>query len=393
MLILNSDSPHNRGDRAILAGMINLIREIDPDAKISSLSQFQERDQRWFGIDFLPMSPYSTSPIDFLRLLRAARDFDFVLWGGGELLKDYTNKLSLFYWALKLWGLRIANPRLIGAFQGIGPTRAKMSKRLIVAAVNQCRVFLLRDAESAEKLAAWGAHAKLISSFDPAVLMTKPTPAETDDSTIGFGLRRWFHYRQSGWLPQKYKFWQRSRAAKQSPAELRYLDHCASLADELIERHQMAVQFFPMHMHGSENDSGFARQVIARMRHPQRTSIVESDEFSPDQYLSAIAGCRLFVASRLHSAILATVAGVPAICLYYVDKGRLFFEQLGLQRYSRSIDDMQAVNIVPELLELTDTLVAESARVQAQQAAAIAEMRSRLVADLSMAFSIAQGRP
>ena len=392
MLILNSDSPHNRGDRAILAGMINLIREIDPTAEISSLSQFQQRDERWFGINFLPMSPYSTSPVDYLRLLRAARGFDYVLWGGGELLKDYTNKLSLFYWALKLWGLRIANPRLIGAFQGIGPTSANLSKRMIITAVNQCRVFLVRDAESAEKLKDWGARTKVISSFDPAVLMTKPGVAVTVDSPIGFGLRRWFHYRQSGWLPQKYKFWQRGRAAQQSEAELRYLDHCAELADRLIERHSVDLVFFPMHMHGSENDSGFAREVIARMRYAGRTSVIAGDELSPDQYLQAIAGCRVFVASRLHSAIMATVAGVPAICLYYVDKGRLFFEQLGLQRFSRNIDEMQRAKIVPELVELTDRLVEETSEVQAQQSAAIEGMRSQLVADLRVAFEIARGR-
>ena len=44
--------------------------------------------------------------------------FDLVLWGGGEILKDYTNKLSLFYWAIKLWAVSLANPNLVGAFQG-----------------------------------------------------------------------------------------------------------------------------------------------------------------------------------------------------------------------------------------------------------------------------------
>jgi len=66
VLILNSDSPHNRGDRAILQGMVALIRDVVPNAQITSLSQFATRDQEWFGIDFLPFSPYSTSPVDYL---------------------------------------------------------------------------------------------------------------------------------------------------------------------------------------------------------------------------------------------------------------------------------------------------------------------------------------
>lgn len=390
MLILNSDSPHNRGDRAILAGMVNLIRELDPTAEITALSQFAERDSKWFGIDFLKMSPYSTSPFDFLRLLASARRFDAILWGGGELLKDYTNKLSLFYWALKIWGVRRVNRRVFGAFQGIGPTKANLSKRLIVAAVNQCEAFLVRDAESAAKLHDWGARSRVIASFDPAVLMTPPavTHPKNSSAPIGFGLRRWFHYRQSGWLPQKYKFWQRRRPDQISAAEERYIDNCARLADELIERHDAALVFFPMHMHGSENDAGFAGQVIARMRHAARTSAIDSDELSPDAYLAKIAECRFFVASRLHSAILATVANVPAICLYYVEKGRLFFEQAGQQRFALSIDQMQQSNIVSQLIEMSDRLVSESDAVRAQQRDSIAAMRVRLVADLKAALGL-----
>lgn len=393
MLILNSDSPHNRGDRAILAGMINLIREIDPGAEITSLSQFAARDREWFGIDFLPMSPYSTSPIDYLKLLGAARNFDVILWGGGELLKDYTNKLSLFYWALKVWGVRLVNPRVYGAFQGIGPTRAQISRRLITFAVNQCRTFLVRDAESAAKLTEWGARARIIASFDPAVLMTPPSTssgkqaAAQASAPIGFGLRRWFHYRQSGWLPQKYKFWQRNRSGQVSPREQRYISQCALLADFLIERHEVPLVFFPMHMHGSEDDAGFARQVIAKMKFANRTSVIDSDDLSPDDYLAKIAECRFFVASRLHSAILATVANVPAVCLYYVDKGRLFFEQVGQQRYSLSIDEMQNQNVVNDVLGLTDQLMGERAEIQQQQRVAIDAMRVRLIADLKKALA------
>ena len=98
VLIHNSDSPHNRGDRAILAGNVELVRRRWPDAEIVSLSQYPERDAAWFGIRFLPVSPYSTGIGDLFALLRAARSADVVLWGGGEILKDYTNKLGLVYW-------------------------------------------------------------------------------------------------------------------------------------------------------------------------------------------------------------------------------------------------------------------------------------------------------
>jgi polysaccharide pyruvyl transferase WcaK-like protein len=407
VLILNSDSPKNRGDRAILAGNIELIREVYPQAHIWSLSQYVERDEEWFGINFYPMSPYSVKPGDFLDLLKHAKTADLVLWGGGEILKDYTNKLSLFYWALKIWAVSRVNRNLVGAFQGIGPTSANISKRVIAFTINRCRSFLVRDAESKTKLEAWGVNIPVISSYDPAVfdvaklpsteLLTEFHSQQGIDSQFlanfaGFGLRRWFHYSHSGWLPAKMRFWAKKDAGN-TPELDTYLTNLAQLADRVIETHDVNLVFFPMHVSASENDPEFARQVIARMKNPERTTVIDGDNLSPTDYLSIIGHARFFVASRLHSAILATVAQVPALCLYYVDKGRLFFEQVGLQRFSRDIKIMLQPGVVDELSGLIDQLVSESEAVKTQQAKALEQMRGQIKQDLAIALAANGGMP
>ena len=395
VLILNSDSPKNRGDRAILAGNIELIRQVYPEAHIWSLSQYPDRDQEWFGINFHPMSPYSVKPMDFIALLGHAKHADLILWGGGEILKDYTNKLGLFYWALKLWAVSLANKNVIGAFQGIGPTSASISKRVITFTVSRCRAFLVRDAESKTKLENWGVKIPVIASFDPAVFDTaQPMSTEIWNRFVeaqgvdshflhnfaGFGLRRWFHYSHSGWLPAKFRFWAR-RDAGNTPQLDTYLTNLAALADRVVEQQDVNLVFFPMHVGGGEDDPEFGRQVVARMKHGNRTTVIDGDEISPDDYLALIGHAKFFVASRLHSAILATVANVPAICLYYVDKGRLFFEQVGQQRFSRDIKVMQQPGIVEDLARLVGQLVAESETVRAEQLAALALMRDQIKKD------------
>jgi polysaccharide pyruvyl transferase WcaK-like protein len=123
------------------------------------------------------------------------------------------------------------------------------------------------------------------------------------------------------------------------------------------------------------------------MKHGQRCSVLASDDISPVDYLTEISNCRMFVASRLHSAILATVANVPSICLYYVDKGRLFFEQLGLSHYSLSITEMQSDGVVEKLLSLSKELTAESESVKTQQRSSLEKMKGQLRTDLAAAIS------
>jgi polysaccharide pyruvyl transferase WcaK-like protein len=398
VLIHNSDSPHNRGDRAILAGNIELARRRWPGAEIVSLSQYPDRDRAWFGIRFLPISPYSTGIGDLFLLLRAARTADVVLWGGGEILKDYTNKLGLVYWLLKFLLVRLVNRHVVGAFQGIGPTSASISKRLIRATVDLTEVFIVRDEESRDKLLSWGVRTPVISSFDPAVVGTVTAPdadvlarleratgltAERLDGSIGIGVRRWFHYKRSGWIPFRFIPKAFRRSQEESADLVTYRAALADLVDTVVERWDADVVFYPMHMEASEGDAAFAREVIAGMRHGDRTFVVEADDFSPAEYAGLMSRSRLFIASRLHSAIVATIAGVPATVLYYVDKGRLFFEQIGQQRYARPIEDALTPTFVADVVASLEDLDEHRGRVVTDLAAGVTRMTDALHADFA----------
>lgn len=393
ILIHNSDSPDNRGDRAILAGVIELARRQWPGAEIWSLSTHPERDEAWFGIRFAKQSPYSTNPFEWLRLRTLARRSDVVLWGGGEIMKDYTNRLGLVYWEIKIAMLSRVNRAIVGAFQGIGPTSAQSSRRRIRRTVDHTRLFFVRDEESHDKLVSWGAKTPVIASYDPAVLLV-PTDwsaalearvaaatgldAQQLSNAIGFGVRRWFHYQRGGLIPVKFRFWQRGAQKETSPSFETYVGNLAEVADRLIERDDCDIVFFPMHIHPSEGDAEFAHQMIQRMRNPDRAIVIETDEFSPGEFAAIMGRMRLFVASRLHSAILATLAGVPSFVLYYVDKGRLYFEQLGMERWSAPIEDMLRPDAVERLGESLEHLAAATDSVRAELAERTTSMGARV---------------
>lgn len=403
ILIINSDSPNNRGDRAILAGNIELIRQTFPNAEIWSQSEYADRDELWYGIKFLPFSAYTTNPLHLIKLALFARSCDYVLWGGGEILKDYTNKIGLVYWAIKMTGIRLFNKNLYGAFQGIGPTEANISKKLIAYSVNLTKRFIVRDKESEEKLLNWGVKTPIVSSFDPAVIETA-SPLDDDtrkilkdtygiddtflNNTVGIGVRRWFHYKKSSWLPFRFKLSHQKASATPNPRLETYTKNLASLCDWIIEEHNVNITFFPMHMASSENDASFSESVIAQMKHGSKTRIIDQDTLSPQSYLNVVGRCRLFIGSRLHSSILATSANVPSIVFYYVDKGRLFFEQIGMQRFSQPIERLLKTDDFREIKDQINSLTKDSNSIKQELQHNIDTMRAEVLEDFKEGLGV-----
>jgi polysaccharide pyruvyl transferase WcaK-like protein len=381
ILLINSDLAKNRGDRAIAEGIIQLITERFPDAHITGLSEQAGRDKAWFDIDFLNQDSQSLNPIDFIKLLRAAKQADVVLWGGGEILKDYTNKLALWYWVAKICLLSRANAHIYGVFQGIGPTKAPRSRQLIATIVRRTEHFIVRDQESKDKLIAWGAPAdKITASSDPAVL-PEPSQLAKDLTTklahdsqvdeaflqnfICFGPRSWFHYKTGGVIPFRYKKRLLKLVGKElgsdSPEYTTYKQHLVSLLDELIATHDRNILLVPMHM---GEDPELCRYLLEHAAQPARIRLLQHDTYSPSELRSIMGQARAMIGFRLHSTIIATSSAVPSINLYYVDKGRLYFDQIGQNHYALPIERALDADFVQTMTALVSELLQQHDKVQ-----------------------------
>jgi polysaccharide pyruvyl transferase WcaK-like protein len=342
VLVINSDVAINRGYRAIMEGVVALIRETFPDAEITGISEMAERDANWFGISMLPQGVHSISPFDFIRLYRACKDADLVLWGGGEILKDYTNQLALWYWSLKMSILSYAASRLIGVFQGIGPTYNAKSKWLIVRTISRTNRFVVRDADSRKKLLAWGAAPeKVVASFDPAILVQEYTSRTSQDTAGPTGQpapliaamapRDWFHYRPGDRTP--HHWWSSTR---QTAANKLYRARLLEILDRLNERFGRVV-LVPMHM---TQDVDLCVRLRQQAQRPATIEILGEESLSPSDLRRALSKVRIMVAFRLHATIIASSAGVPTITYYYVDKGKAYTDQVGLHDFSRPVESL-----------------------------------------------------
>ena len=362
ILLINSDLAKNRGDRAIAEGVIDLIRRRHAGAKITGISERAERDREWFGIEFLKADVQSVNPLDWIRLGYEASRSEIVYWGGGEYLKDYTNKVTLWYWCIKVLWLRIFNRNVYGIFQGIGPTGSTISKRLIVFIVNRTRKFVLRDNESYEKLRSWGVSpSKIDTACDPAILPKPGSLSRSDiavldqlgiskqflDDFIAFAPRNWFHYRTGGILPYRYR--RLFSKGESSPRNEQY-KAALRMTVEAIAECSSNILVLPMHM---GEDVTFCDQIVGELDRRLDLKVLREDVISPRLLRTLLAAARLMVGIRLHSTIVATSGHTPSVSFYYVDKGRAYFDQLGLGQYAFPIENLlldEASTFVPETI-------------------------------------------
>jgi len=335
ILLINSDIAKNRGDRAIAEGLLKLIQTRYPGAEVTGLSERSHRDEDWYNIRFLKSDVYTLNPWHWLLLLWEAFRSDKVFWGGGEYLKDYTNKASLWYWFVKTALLKLVNRNLYGTFQGIGPTEAKSSRWFIVKIVNMTKKFIVRDKESYEKLLAWGADIDKISfSSDPAVFLeSTPNIEESIDwqatgmskldllNFIAISPRNWFHYKKGGMIPQRFK---PKVSTSDIPTENSTYKNSIIQIINFLTRHGHKVILIPMHM---SEDVSFCEEIKSSCANHE-IKILDQDTLNPEQFRYVLSKAKVMIGFRLHSNIIATSNYTPSLNYYYVDKGRAYFDQI-----------------------------------------------------------------
>ena len=361
ILMVNSDLAKNRGDRAIAEGIIQLIKAEHPGASILGISEKAERDKGWFGIDFLDMDIHSLNPVDWLRLIYQALQADRIYWGGGELLKDYTNKAALWYWVLKMASLRMVNKNIYGTFQGIGPTKASSSRFLIAWIVKRTKRFIVRDHESYTKLVLWGVpESKLLSSSDPAVLPRPPALSEDNkqalaikhinqhflDNFVAIAPRNWFHYKKNGILPSKFEI----KSKSPNERNKQYIDQLVELVTASSKTSN--VLLLPMHI---TQDVSFCEEIANRAG-CDNVKVLSEDDLSPVLLRQLLGEAKMMIGFRLHSTIIAASQNTLSISYYYVDKGRVFFDQIACSDLAFPIEKTLNKDFISSHLMLMDVM-------------------------------------
>ncbi len=293
----------NAGDEAMLAAMIEVLSELDPQVNITVISADPEDTKKRHGVN-------AVSWLSLGDITGALRSADLLISGGGSLLQNVTSGRSLYYYLGVIWlAERFGVPVMLYA-QGIGPVCGGLARFLMRRIAGGVSLITVRDSGSFEEIKNLGiTRPRVEVTADPVLAIhpvdlgigrgiLKRAKADGAKPTVGISVREW-----RGW--EHYK------------------NVIAEAADRMAEELDARIVFFPMQV---PEDVRTAEIIAAKMK---TKATVLTDEYTTSELLALAGNFDLLLAVRLHALIFAGVMGIPMVGVSYDPKIDRFLSSIG----------------------------------------------------------------
>jgi polysaccharide pyruvyl transferase WcaK-like protein/predicted TPR repeat methyltransferase len=360
ILITDSFCSSNRGDAAILDGMLTGLRE--RGACVEVVSHFPAVTNRFHDVTALDEA-------DRCGVALAVSRADLVVSCGGSFLHDlYAPNLNPRLATLHL-ATRLGKPWVIFG-QSIGPLTHPLSRKAVRDVLDGAALVCVRDVASAQVVGDLGVSAPIRVGVDAAVGGRVIPAAGGNGPLLGVTVRSWhFPGRREGPAYQE-----------------RYEAAVAQAADRWARATGGQVRFFSnCTSYGGyrQDDRVAARRVASRMQ--TDAEVVEAVDLDFATLRGECGACDLFLGTRMHSLVFATTAGVPAVGIAYEDKTWGWLAQVGLEGRGVSIEDCTGLD---ELLLRT---WAERDELRPRIVERVDALRATAEEDLDLVMRLAAG--
>ncbi len=390
ILITNAYSARNRGDGAIVLGMIVSLRRAfaneDVDLAVASADHPADGERYpvpvvpsfhslmarcsprgglqglYFLLVLLPLSLFWAAvlritglrlpiPGELGTLLEAYGRADLVVACGGGYLYTTSSRrgtvMLLVHLHSFMLGRAFGRPVYLYA-QSIGPLASPLHVRMVRAALRRVRLVEVREAWSARLVSGWNLPTPVHEAADAAFLLRPETPS-TDplgppsrSLRVGVTVRRWL---------------------RNPEAQRSYEEAVARFIEALLAAHEAEVVFLPQVTVGrsGDDDRTVARRIVERLGGPEAVRLLEADP-GPTEMLWICGRLDCLVGTRMHSNIFALSSGVPVVAVAYQPKTSGIMEQLGLGEYVLPMEDLEP----GRLLQLFESMLRDRDRIAAE---------------------------
>jgi colanic acid/amylovoran biosynthesis protein len=378
ILIVNAHSQANAGDYAIVLGQLQLLNKIFPAARLTITSRTPELDRPLLAsreVTVIPPIFHAPSgfsggwrrwrnvilslffPRQALTFLRHLRRADLVMACGGGYF--YSTRLvpGLTFWQNYLH-IRMAvlfKKKIIFFPQSYGPLTSLLSRHLLgrLFASDPVRAVFAREAISlafADGILPAGTAPSKLHLCPDMALYYSPGPAPFSPISdrlsalprprLALALRDWD-------FPQ-----QKSRSARNRKREA-YLQTMIATCQILHQTDNASFFIFSQAQGPSrvEDDRLISNHLYTRLCAtipPTHLLHIETPVgISPDSIIPWLQQADMLITSRMHAAIFAFLAGIPAVVIGYQHKSLGILRILGLEECSISIEETQRESLLP----------------------------------------------
>lgn len=293
----------NAGDEAILLAIVESLKKLNNNIKLTALSADPAMTEKLYGISAVSR----TSPLQILKEIARA---DLVISGGGGLLQDVTSSRSIPYYLFIVYMAKKIGKKVMFYANGVGPVYRDINKRMIKLVGNMVDLITVRDENSKRELEKLGVtNPPLMVTADPAFVLDSVQDEEgfkilreqniaLDDSRVkvGVSLRPWNL--------------NKSREV------------IAGACDYLIKTFNADIVFLPMQFPKDYDES---LEVMKLMR--GKAKILEKP-LGPRELLWVTGRMDLIFGMRLHALIFGAMMGVPLVGLIYDPKVEHFLQRV-----------------------------------------------------------------
>lgn len=320
----------NSGDDAILKAMVEDFKKLNRDIEITALSKNPEKTRRVYGIN-------AVDRFSLKELVKALRDADLLLSGGGSLLQDITSTRSIIYYLSVIIIAKIVRKKVYVYANGIGPIDKKINRILTRKVLNKVDYITLRDKLSYSFVRELGVTNKNIEvTADPVFTLKAEEDDRIDDilkdegikireKTLGFCIR---DYKKDETIKEKF----------------------AKTIDLLIEK-DYEILLVPFHM---PRDNVYSREVADRCLHKEKVMLIENT-YSAGELMGIFKRLKLLAAMRLHSLVYAASVNLPMVGIIYDPKVEAMVGELGIKEYI-DVENFTAEELYDKILEALDNL-------------------------------------
>lgn len=313
----------NGGDEAMLAAMLEVLRELDGDLNFTVISMNPEYTKKRHNVD-------AVAWLNVWAIIKKILSADLLISGGGSLLQNVTSRRSLYYYLGIIFLAKFFGRKVMLYAQGIGPIRGTLAHKMMNFIVNHVDLITVRDHGSLEELRRLKINQpKIFCTADP-VLAIKPVSLYDGKKILSR------YVQDAGTRDEEEGTSKISEPSALDALPLKvgvsvrkWIDwgscqhELARAFDKLVEEKNAEIIFLPMQF---PEDVKAAKSTAELMK---KNCVVLEDEFSTHEILSLVGCMDILISIRLHALIFAGVMNVPMLGISYDPKIERFLDSIG----------------------------------------------------------------